>query len=207
MIWMSQLSRSQPLQPPKVLAPTTNGSALLKAQSIISRILSLSQTKEPIGQVKALLRESRIGADTMVAALESIQKLWHSASTPEHIRIALCDLYIDICLRTCFMEPQVVAIENLVELINQLIAEGKLSSLPVASLMDMWTILPQRPLNPSLSNAIVRASGCIVAVMNHTKRLSSPALRSWGEMVADAGSDDKVSSNLLASSFSIDLGD
>ncbi|KAK0766713.1 hypothetical protein N5P37_000440 [Trichoderma harzianum] len=203
MIWMSQISKSQPLQPPKVLVPTTNGSALLKAQSIISRILSLSQTKEPVGQVKALLRESRIGADTMVAALESIQKLWHSASTPDPIRIALCDLYIDVCLRTCFIEPQVVAIENLVELINQLIAEGKLGSLPVASLMDMWTILPQRPLNPSLSNAIVRASGCIVAVMNHAKRLSSPALRSWGEMVADAGSDDKSFDTRFAAAQSL----
>ena len=192
MIWMSQISKSQPLQPPKVLVPTANGSALLKAQSIISKILSSSQAKEPVEQVKALLNEGRIGADTMVAALESIQKLWHSVSTPDHIRIALCDLYIDVCLKTSFMEPQVVAIENLVELINQLIAEEKLSSLPIASLMDMWTILPQRPLNPSLSNAIVRASGCLVAVMSQAKRLSTLALRNWGAMMSDAGSDDKV---------------
>ncbi|EHK24695.1 uncharacterized protein TRIVIDRAFT_61472 [Trichoderma virens Gv29-8] len=203
MIWISQITQSQPLQPPKVLIPTTNGSALLKAQSTISKILSLSQSKEPVRQVKTLLSESRIGADTMVAALESIQKLWHSASTPDHIRIALCDLYIDVCLRTSFMEPQVVAIENLVELINQLIAENKLDSLPISSLMDMWTILPQRSLNPSLSNAIVRASGCLVAVMSQSKRLSTPALRNWGRMMADAGSDDKSFDTRFAAAQSL----
>ncbi|KAL7937700.1 putative death-receptor fusion protein domain-containing protein [Trichoderma chlorosporum] len=203
LIWMSQISQSQPLQPPKVLLPTTNGSALLKAQSIISRILSLSQTQEPVEQVKALLCESRIGADTMVAALESIQKLWHSTSTADHIRIALCDLYIDVCLRTNFMEPQVVAIEYLVELINQLIAEDKLDSLPITSLMDMWTILPQHALNPSLSNAIVRASGCIVAAMSQDKRLSTPALRNWGVMIADAGSDDKSFDTRFAAAQSL----
>ncbi|UKZ80740.1 hypothetical protein TrVFT333_008504 [Trichoderma virens FT-333] len=203
MIWMSQITQSQPLQPSKVLIPTTNGSALLKAQSTISKILSLSQSKEPVGQVKTLLSESRIGADTMVAALESIQKLWHSASTSDHIGIALCDLYIDVCLRTSFMEPQVVAIENLVELINQLIAENKLDSLPISSLMDMWTILPQRSLNPSLSNAIVRASGCLVAAMSQSKRLSTPSLRNWGRMMADAGSDDKSFDTRFAAAQSL----
>lgn len=204
---MSQISKSQPLQPPKVLIPTTHGSALLKAQSIISKILSASQDKEPVGQVKALLFESRIGADTMVAALESILKLWHSASTPDHITVALCDLYIDVCLKTGFMEPQVAAIENLVELVNQLIAGDKLDSLPIASLMNMWTILPQHSLNPSLSNAIVRVSGCLVAIMSHAKRLSAPALRNWGVMMADAGSDDKVGANPIASSLSTSLED
>jgi hypothetical protein len=202
---MSQISKSQPLQPPKVLIPTAHGSALLKAQSIISKILSASQGEEPVKQVKALLFESGIGADTMVAALESILKLWHSNSTPDQIRVALCDLYIDVCIKTNFMEPQVVAIENLVELVNQLISEDKFDSLPISSLMDMWTVLPQRSLNPSLSNAIVRVSGCLVATMNRHKRLSRQALRNWGTMVADAGSDDKVSSNLTTSFSLINL--
>lgn len=197
MIWMSQISRSQPLQPPKVLIPTKNVSALLKSQSIISRILSASQEEDPVDKVKALLFGSRLGADTMVAALESIQKLWHSASTPDHIRIGLCDLYVEVCSKTSFMEPQVVAIENLVELMNQLIAEDKLDSLPVDSLKSMWAVLPQRSLNPSLSNAIVRVSGCLVALMSHAKRMSTSALRNWGAMMADAGSDDKVSNHLI----------
>lgn len=196
MIWISQISRSQPLQPPKVLIPTTQGSALLKAQSTISKILSASQDKEPVKQVRAVLFESRLGADTMATALESIPRLWHSTSTPSEVRIALCDLYIDVCLRTNFTEPKVVAIENLVELMNQLIAEDKLDSLPVSSLMNMWNMLPQRSLNPSLSNAIVRASGCLVAIMNHYQRLPATAFKNWGTMMADAGSDDKVSDSL-----------
>ncbi|KAM0252518.1 hypothetical protein ACHAQJ_007693 [Trichoderma viride] len=203
MIWMSQISKSQPLQPRKVLIPTGSGSALLKAQSIISKILSACQEKEPVKQVRALLFESRMGADTMVAALESISNLWHSTSTPDQIRVALCDVYIDVCLRTNFTEPQVVAIENLVELVNQLIAEDKFDSLPISSLMDMWTVLPQRSLNPSLSNAIVRVSGCLVAIMNRHKRLSTPALRNWGAMMADAGSDDKSFDTRFAAAQSL----
>ncbi|KAL7798366.1 putative death-receptor fusion protein domain-containing protein [Trichoderma ceciliae] len=203
MIWMFQLAKSQSLRPPKVLIPTTQGSALLKAQSIISKILSASQDTEPVEKVRALLFESCIGADTMVAALGSIFRLWHSVLTPGQIRVALCDLYIDVCLRTNFAEPQVVAIENLVELISQLITEGKLDSLPISSLMDMWAILPQRSLNPSLSNAIVRISGCLVAIMNHAKRLSTLALRNWGSMMADAGSDDKSFDTRLAAAQSL----
>ncbi|KAL7821559.1 putative death-receptor fusion protein domain-containing protein [Trichoderma aethiopicum] len=203
MIWMSQISRSQPLQPPKVLIPTKNVSALLKSQSIISRILSASQEEDPVDKVKALVFGSRLGADTMVAALESIQKLWHSASTPDHIRVSLCDLYVEVCLKTSFMEPQVVAIENLVELMNQLIAEDKLDSLPVDSLKSMWAVLPQRSLNPSLSNAIVRVSGCLVALMSHAKRLSTSALRAWGTMMADAGSDDKSFDTRFAAAQSL----
>lgn len=193
MIWISQISRAQPLQPSSVIIPTKQGSALLKAQSTISKILSASQDKEPVQQVRGVLFESRLGADTMATALESIPRLWHSSSTPSEIRVALCDLYIDVCLRTNFTEPQVVAIENLVELMNQLIAEDKLDSLPVSSLMNLWNILPQRSLNPSLSNAIVRASGCLVAIMNHHQRLPATVFRNWGAMMADAGSDDKVS--------------
>ncbi|KAL7822394.1 putative death-receptor fusion protein domain-containing protein [Trichoderma gracile] len=203
MIWMSQISRSQPLQPSKVLIPTRNVSALLKAQSIISRILSASQEQDPVGRVKDLLFTSRLGADTMVAALEAIQKLWHSASTPDSIRVALCDLYIDVCLKTSFTEPQVVAIENLVELMNQLIAEDKLDSLPIDSLMSMWAVLPQRSLNPSLFNAIVRVSGCLVSLMSHAKRLSTSALRNWGAMMADAGSDDKSFDTRFAAAQSL----
>lgn len=193
MIWISQISRAQSLQPSSVITPTKQGSALLKAQSTISKILSASQNKEPVQQVRSVLFESHLGADTMATALESIPRLWHSTSTPGEIRIALCDLYIDVCLRTNFTEPQVVAIENLVELMNQLIAEDKLDSLPVSSLMNLWNILPQRSLNPSLSNVIVRASGCLVAIMNRHQRLPATAFRNWGAMMADAGSDDKVS--------------
>ncbi|KAL6910490.1 putative death-receptor fusion domain-containing protein [Trichoderma evansii] len=203
MIWISQISRSQPLQPSKVLIPATQGSALLKAQSIISKILSASQDEEPVEQVRSVLFESRLGADTIATALESIPRLWHSTSTPSEVRIALCDLYIDVCLRTNFTEPQVVAIENLVELMNQLIAEDKLDSLPVSSLMNMWNMLPQRSLNPSLSNAIVRASGCLVAITNHHQRLPATAFKNWGTMMADAGSDDKSFDTRFAAAQSL----
>ncbi|KAM0516613.1 hypothetical protein ACHAPE_005244 [Trichoderma viride] len=203
MIWISQISRAQPLQPSSVIIPTKQGSALLKAQSTISKILSASQDKEPVQQVRGVLFESRLGADTMATALESIPRLWHSTSTPSEIRIALCDLYIDVCLRTTFTEPQVVAIENLVELMNQLIAEDKLDSLPVSSLMNLWNILPQRSLNPSLSNAIVRASGCLVAIMNNHQRLPATAFRNWGAMMADAGSDDKSFDTRFAAAQSL----
>lgn len=193
MVWSFQTSISQPLQPTKTSISVTDGSALFRSQSIINRIIYASQEDEPVNLVRTLLLEERIGSDTMVSALEVLPKLWNSTSAADHILIPLCTLYVEVCLKTGFVEAQVVAINNLAELMDTLIHRGNIDKLPTSSLIELWAVLSLRSINPALSNAIIRSSGCVLAAARYSKSLSANSLHNWGLMMVDAGSDDKVS--------------
>ncbi|KAH7329221.1 putative death-receptor fusion protein-domain-containing protein [Stachybotrys elegans] len=194
LIWAFQLSQSPKLRlaklEPAVVDSGKSTSALLKIQRTINAIFSATMSEEPVQQLEPLLAQTGMGADTLATALESIPKLWNVTSTSEDILTALCGLYIKLCLQTGFIEAQVIAIQNLAEILDHLLEKGSLSNLSPSSLVDLWMGLPLRPVNPALSNATIRLSGSMLAVLGQLNAITPEGIESWGAMMASAGRDD-----------------
>lgn len=172
--------------------PPVYGSALLKIQVAIYQVHAAYRSGSPIESLRKIFLGGNMGADTMAAALELLPKLWKIPSTPDDVLSALASFYLDICLKTDKTEAQAIALQGLADILDHLLARKNYDALKVLSLTALWSALPFRPVNPSLSNAILRVSGCIAAVLLHSKRILPAGLRGWGSMMADAGLDDKV---------------
>ncbi|KOS18604.1 tRNA (cytidine(32)-2'-O)-methyltransferase non-catalytic subunit TRM732 [Escovopsis weberi] len=203
MIWMFQIFISQPLQPPQTSIPPINGSALFKSQSLLNCVISASQEDRAVDKVRALLLENHIGADTLVTILQAIPTLWPPSSTQSGTLLDLSMLYIDLCFKTPFMEPQAEAINNLAEVLDRLLESDSVTERLSSSLVDLWSLLPLRPLNPSLSNAIIRMSGGTWAACMRARDVPRQTLRGWGLMMSDAGLDDKSFDERLAAAESL----
>lgn len=126
---------------------------------------------------------------------------------------ALARVYMDVCASTEAPEPRTLAVECLAVLLDSLLDRGGpkeeeeeeekevLQKLPdQKTLYGFWAELQRRSMNPSLSEAVIRLSGPLLAVC--VSRLDrapedeeslSRWLRAWGAMMSDAGKDDRVS--------------
>lgn len=115
----------------------------------------------------------------------------------------LANIYLDVCFTTSATEPRTVALEGLASLMDKLLShtpdDSTLSALPTEeTLFALWSDIHQKPINPALSDAIIRVSGPLLATSlirargqvdeNLARRLSS-----WGTMMSDAGVSDRVS--------------
>lgn len=147
---------------------------------------------EPITSLRNIVMNPHYGVNTLVTALETAPKLWNPAKASEKILLSLCSLYVDTALHTTFLEAQTVAVENLADVLEVLIKAGAASKLPVNELASLWACLPFGPMNPALSNAVIRAGGGIIATLYAAGRLTPDGLNSWAVLMADAGLDDKV---------------
>jgi hypothetical protein len=64
-------------------------------------------------------------------------------------------------------------------------------------LTHLWATIARQSMRPTLSNAIIRITGTLPAALisrQGENLLPSPSssLENWGDMMADAGLDDKV---------------
>jgi hypothetical protein len=196
MIWEFQRSQSQPLSKIPVSYDRSSASALLKIQKTVTGIILASEVDKPLAQLKDLLLAPGIGGDTLAAALEALPRVWAASSASDNTLEGLCQLYVDICLVTGFTEAQVVALQNLADILDKLILENKFDLVSPTALTELWTALPLRPMNPALSNAIIRVSGGLLAMLRHRDGVPTEGITAWGLMIADAGLDDKVSVTL-----------
>lgn len=192
-IWIFQLERSLPTQPSVADLQAVPQSALFRGQRIINQVLTVYQGKDAMVNLRELLLATRLGANTLVTALETLPKLWDHTSATDDMLVSLCNLYIDLSLQTGAVEAQTVSVENLAIIIDTILQRGRQDILPVNRLLELWAGIPLSPMNPALSNAVTRASGGIVATLSLINGPESVNLRSWGLMMADAGLDDKVS--------------
>ena len=182
-----------------VSLPPVCGSALLKIQAAKYQIHTAYRSASAVERLRDIFLGGRMGADTMAAALELIPRLWTTSSTPDDVLAALCGFYIDICLETTGKsEPQTLALEGLADILDQLLAKTNYHALEPLRLRELWSTLPFRPVNPSLSNAILRVSGCVVAILLHFRQIPAAGLEGWGLMMADGGLEDKVSISITS---------
>ncbi|KAK7425361.1 hypothetical protein QQZ08_008147 [Neonectria magnoliae] len=178
-------------------------SALLRAQRVIHEIYSASESGSSVESLRTLLLVKQLGVNSLVTGLETIRKLWDAPKLSNADLSDFCDLYMEVCLTIGPAEPRVVALQNLTELLDHSLKRNYTAALSSASLSQIWNSLPSGLLNPVLTNAVVRISGCIMAVLRQRQGVSVSGLQAWGHMIADAGSDDKDFYTRLASAESL----
>ncbi|UNI14405.1 hypothetical protein JDV02_001035 [Purpureocillium takamizusanense] len=192
LIWVVSRSSSQALLPITVTMPINSGSALLRHQQIIYAMHDAATGSHPVRRIRQLLLDQSPAADCSVTGLETLPGLWDVATSPRETLAELSALYIDVCLKTRLMEAQVVAIQNLADIVDELLRRNEAQALPTGRLIELWSTLSSQPLNPALANAVIRASGSIVAALRRSRDASKVSVHDWGLMMADAGLDDKV---------------
>ncbi|KAF4124146.1 hypothetical protein GMORB2_5862 [Geosmithia morbida] len=185
------LRQSLPVERIDVTLPQRCGSALLKIQTATYRIYTAIGSMTPVEELRAIFLGGDLGADTMATALELLAKIWTASTTPDELVPELCSFYMDLCCGTALSEPRTVAVENLASIIECRLAKGEFDDVDFSRLTQLWATLPFSPVNPSLSNAVLRISGCVTAILQRSQKLPASGLQGWGLMLADAGQDDK----------------
>lgn len=192
MIWAFQRTQGSQLTAFNTTIDTRTVSALLKVQKTISSVFLATQAQDPVGELRKLFLRDGLGSDVLAAALEYLPTLWNASSTTDDVLLGLCDLYIDVCVRTAHPEAHVVALQNLAKILDQLLGSGACVQLAPSSLTALWTSLPLRPVNPALSTAVVEVSGGMIAVLKQLNCISALGLKNWGAILAGALRDDSV---------------
>ncbi|KAI0145897.1 hypothetical protein F4776DRAFT_382398 [Hypoxylon sp. NC0597] len=122
-------------------------------------------------------------------------------------RATLADSYMQVCLETDAPEPRTIALENIAALMDTMLwdasGEGRKYLPATETITQLWADLHRKPMNPSLSDAIIRASGPLLAIMVSRSERTAPNdlelwLRSWGTMMSDAGMADRTSDTRIA---------
>ncbi|KAF7547387.1 hypothetical protein G7Z17_g7765 [Cylindrodendrum hubeiense] len=178
-------------------------SALLKTQRAIHEVYSASESENPVESLRNLLLGKHMGVNSLVAGLEMIPKLWDVSKFSDIDLSNFCDLYLDVCLAIRPAEPRVVALENLTDLLYHSLKTNNAAALSTSSLSLVWSSLHSGMLNPGLSNAIIRISGCIMAILRQRQGISATGLQNWGHMMSDAGLDDKDFDTRLSAAESL----
>lgn len=193
LLWTLQRKHSLPQQPAPVTILPGPESALFRSQHILHQLLAASREGDLISNLSAALVTSRIGSNTLLTALEAMPELYPASAQPISFLPALCGLYVDVSLVAGPAEVKAAAVENLNLVTAQLLSTGNASLLPIDKLLQQWHALPSHAMNPELSNAIIRASGAVVASTSSVVNLSS-----WAAMLADASAADNSFDTRLA---------
>ncbi|KAG6004881.1 hypothetical protein E4U21_000657 [Claviceps maximensis] len=205
--WAIQTTNKLPLSSFPISAPKHMGSALFKIQKAIHDVYVLSQASDPVVQLRSLLLNNQdIGLDGLVAALETASTIYNPKTCVSDDRLpSLCMLYIDTCLDTDYSAAQMLAIENLTDAMDELLDRKIIDNDKVLqqALIRLWTRLPSRTMNPALSHAVIRVSGCIAAALSRPECRTSIDLHAWGVIMADATLDNKTFDTRLAASLSL----
>lgn len=121
----------------------------------------------------------------------------------EVTRSQLAMTYIHVCLATEAPEPRTAALDGLAFLLDVLLGAATEESMLISApseeaILALWSDLHQKPMNPGLSDAIIRVSGPLTAVslfraQGHVDGRLARWLSTWGVMMSDAGTSDRVS--------------
>ena len=176
--------------------------ALHKVQAAICAVYQAQDSETPVQSMRDVLLGKYIGDEALSAALEIIPTVFRVPSVSHSVCADLSRLYIHSCLQKRSPEVQSIALRNFSEILDHYIIDldKKPQLLGCDELEELWTTLVWNPANPTLSDAVLRISGCIVAMRTlYGRKYAGPnaeesraSVRAWGLMVADAVLDDKV---------------
>ncbi|KAI1735552.1 putative death-receptor fusion protein-domain-containing protein [Xylaria scruposa] len=180
--------------------------SIRKAESTVQQTLRSDSEK----LIETLDQELKIALTTdinvacgMLEAISSDKLL-----QTDKVRSRLAITYLHACFSTKAPEPRTAALEGLASLVDTLLRstseDGTLDTvLSEEAIRALWLDLDQKPLNASLSDAIIRVSGSLMAISlarargqvdeNIARRLSS-----WGAMMSDAGIADRTFDTRIA---------
>ncbi|TWU76774.1 hypothetical protein ED733_004991 [Metarhizium rileyi] len=203
MIWFFETRNKHELSPFSITIPRSTGSALLKVQKAVYDVYLLSAQEEPVSHLRHLLQSQEVGFDGLVAALETTSKIWNPPSCSQDMLASLSTLYINVCQGTSYSEAQVLSLGNLVDVLDKLLEQESFDKIPKEALISLWLRLSTRPMNPALSNAVIRASGSIIAALIGPEQSATPSIRSWGQIMANAALDNKTFDTRFAAASSL----
>ncbi|KAK1995222.1 hypothetical protein LX36DRAFT_640230 [Colletotrichum falcatum] len=124
-------------------------------------------------------------------------------------------LYTDLALSTGHPDSRAAALNNLAEVLDLILASAgpdtkqpPAASLPPAEkLTELWRDLVSKTMNPNLCNAVVRASGPIMAALVASrpadKAALACALSGWGRMMSSALLDSRPFDTRIAATASL----
>ncbi|KAI1085719.1 putative death-receptor fusion protein-domain-containing protein [Whalleya microplaca] len=191
--------------------PTKHDHALSSSALLDSRLgetAVLQALREESGGELTEIISAALEDDINVACamLETISKSHTSQS--DDVSSNIINAYTEVCFQTDAPEPRTIALESLADLIDGILrgnSEQGIKNLPTdETISKLWTDLQRKPMNPSLSDAIIRVSGPLLAT---TLRRSSEQplpqdlaqwLRSWGALMSDAGMADRTFDTRMA---------
>ncbi|KAI1502258.1 putative death-receptor fusion protein-domain-containing protein [Biscogniauxia marginata] len=137
--------------------------------------------------------------------LEAMSK--NDMSQDKEVGLNLINAYVQVCFETDAPEPRTLALEGLASLMDSALRSGSekaLCDLPADEILSkLWANLHQKPMNPSLGDAIVRVSGPIVATVisragGNIADSQARWLRNWGTMMSEAGTADRTFDTRMA---------
>lgn len=161
--------------------------ALLKGRLGIQAIQQAATTYDVQALQACLFDALAIDTNTACVMLEAVPDIWGSKKTT-----GLCAMYLQVCKHTKVPEPRAQALTNLSELMNSSIDQGQMDHLPKDDELVSFRLYLQDDINPALSQAIILASGPIIALqaLRNNGQMSffmfEQKLRAWGKAMADA---------------------
>jgi hypothetical protein len=153
---------------------------------------TIQQDGDKLSSLGQLLQGGTIGADTTVAVLEVVPDLWGAEDISSEELVRLSEIYIMLCLSSSCKEVQAQSMLNLADVLDRLLLR-KTTDVLAPKLSELWTALPFMSMNPFFANAVTRISGGVMASLSRSNSLSGKGLSSWGQIMAEAGREDKVS--------------
>jgi hypothetical protein len=190
--WFFQLSRDQQLQAFELAKSDGGQTALLRIETVVNDIYNAKLEHEPIQCVRDSLLHQKVGTDTLIAALEIMPTVWDTRTSSDATLVALCQLYIDICLKKTSPGVRSVCLLNLSAVLNNACATGKFSMMPYQNLLQLWATLPMGSMNPNLADSVIKVSGSVMAVVGRCDP-GNASITNWGVLMADTGSYEQVS--------------
>ncbi|CAK7216519.1 hypothetical protein SBRCBS47491_002858 [Sporothrix bragantina] len=167
-------------------------SALLKAQTVLqANYIALAQNDRS-GLETLIASVAASDPDTSTRLLEEIQSSWFATSNQTLENASwLCSVYISVGLEIAAApEVRAIALLNLAEVLDYLLSKESNSSLlpTVDTLARVWSATSQGDINPTLSWAILRSSGPILAASVRLGSTTTPLLSvsSWAAMIKTA---------------------
>ncbi|KAI1766390.1 putative death-receptor fusion protein-domain-containing protein [Hypoxylon sp. FL1150] len=185
----------------------TSTSALLKIRITEASIqLAFGQAKKGVDSTLESLLTNISDINAVCSVLERLSTV--DLAHLNEVRAILIDSYVQVCFKIDAPEPRTIAIENLAALVDTILGEAsgkRLEHLPTdETIAQLWADLRGKPMNPSLSDAIIRVSGPLFATAVSRSEGSSQGgdleaqLRSWGAMMSDAGMADQTFDTRMA---------
>ncbi|KAI1844950.1 hypothetical protein JX266_008966 [Neoarthrinium moseri] len=121
----------------------------------------------------------------------------HLSSFDQATEAALMETCMATCSETDAPEPRALALKIITIQLDRILGQGSRDILPSKErLTALWDGLQTKPMNPGLADSVIQASGSLMAAIikqpSEDGQDPSPAshLRSWGVMIAHAGSVD-----------------
>jgi hypothetical protein len=176
----------------------TPASALLQLQLSLH---SVQQARQ--GQDVSLLSTELKGAqtndvDTIGKTLETLPVVWDAKSAAQ-MSFDMCRFYADVCETSMSSGVRVPALLNLAELIDHLLKNGLYEYLPPhQDVTRLWTSLLSGDSSPTVSQAVLRISGPLMATIavrtaeSTEGKSNGQMLDAWASMIRDAGHASNV---------------